>query len=113
MNRLVKILFLLFLPFLGIAQDTATIISSSDFDETSDQVFLATMGGWLFRQGNDTAWSGQDMEVSGWKKLKPTELSSAYADKNGRLEGWFRIKIKMSSDLVTCLRPSVSLTQSY
>jgi hypothetical protein len=92
MNRLVKILFLLFLPFLGIAQDTATIISSSDFDETSDQVFLAT---------------------SGWKKLKPTELSSAYADKNGRLEGWFRIKIKMSSDLVTCLRPSVSLTQSY
>ena len=50
-------------------------------------------------QGNDTAWAGKDINTSGWKKLKPSEFSAKYADPNGKAEGWFRIKIKMSSEL--------------
>ena len=99
MNDLVKILLLLLLSFSGKAQDSLIVILPADFDNSSDQVFLGTMNGWLFKAGNDTAWAGNDIEIHSWKKLKPTELSSVYADRNGKLDGWFRIKIKISSDL--------------
>ena len=77
-----------------MAQDSTILISPSDFDKTSEQVFLANMNGWIFRQGNDTAWAGKDIATSGWQKLKPSELSAKYADQNGKAECWFRIKIK-------------------
>ncbi len=60
-------------------------------------MFLANMNGWIFKEGNDAAWAGKNIEISGWKKIKPTELSSKFADKNGRVEGWFRIKIIIDS----------------
>src|SRR5450432_1547442 len=95
----VKILLLLLLPVLGMTQDSVTLISPTDFDKTSGQVYIATMDGWVFREGNDTAWAGKDIESKDWQKLKPSELSAKYADKNGKAECWFRIKIKMSPDL--------------
>ena len=39
----------------------------------------------------------RDYNIAGWNKLKPAELSSKYADKNGKTECWFRIKIKPDS----------------
>jgi two-component system NtrC family sensor kinase len=95
----VKILLLLLFPVLGMAQDSVTLISPSDFTKTSGQVYIAMMDGWVFREGNDTTWAGKDIETKGWQKLKPSELSAGYADKNGKLECWLRIKIKMSPDL--------------
>ena len=56
------------------------------FDKTTDQQYLGATDGWLFKQGSDTAWAKTDIDISGWKKLKPTELSPKYADKNGRVE---------------------------
>lgn len=82
-----------------MAQDSTILISQSDFDKTSEQVFLANMNGWIFRQGNDTAWAGKDITTGGWQKLKPFELSAKYADQNGKAECWFRIKIKLNPDL--------------
>jgi signal transduction histidine kinase len=98
-NLLVKILLLLLLPVLGMAQDSVTLISPSDFSKTSGYVYVATMDGWVFREGNDTTWAGKDLKTRGWQKLKPSELSQKYADQNGKLECWFRIKIKMNPDL--------------
>jgi signal transduction histidine kinase len=93
-------ILLLFL-FLGInfckAQDTTVVLSTKMFDKTSQQLLLAAKDGWIFKQGNDTAWAKKDLDISGWKKLKPTEISAKLADKNGRAEGWFRIKIKPDS----------------
>ncbi len=99
MNHWVKIISLVFLPVFGMAQDSVTLISPSDFTKSSGLVYVATMDGWVFREGNDTAWAGKDLETRGWQKLKPSELSAGYADKNGKLECWFRIKIKMSPEL--------------
>ncbi|HEY4967458.1 MAG TPA: hypothetical protein VII28_13730, partial [Puia sp.] len=99
MNHLLKILLVLLLPAGVMAQDSTILISPSDFDKTSEQVFLANMNGWIFRQGNDTAWAGKDIATSGWQKLKPSELSAKYADQNGKAECWFRIKIKLNPDL--------------
>ena len=91
----------LFLIFCGInfckAQDTTVVLSTSMFDKTTERILLATKDGWIFKQGNDTGWAKKELDVTGWKKLKPTEISAKLADKNGRAEGWFRIKIKPDS----------------
>ena len=87
--------------FVGIhfckAQDTTVLLSPGMFDTTSRLVFLSKMNGWLFRPGNDTAWAKKDLDPAGWKRLKPAELSAKYADKSGRVECWFRIKIKLDA----------------
>src|SRR6185312_10424653 len=91
----------LFLLFFGInfckAQDSAVVLSTNMFDKTNQEILLAAKDGWIFKQGNDTAWAKKDLDITGWKKLKPTEISAKLADKNGRAEGWFRIKIKPDS----------------
>jgi two-component system, NtrC family, sensor kinase len=91
----------LFLLFFGInfckAQDTTVGLSTKMFDKTTQQILLAAKDGWIFKKGNDTAWANKDLDISGWKKLKPTEISAKLADKYGRAEGWFRIKIKPDS----------------
>ena len=99
MNHLVKILLFVLLPTLGMAQDSTTLITPNDFDKTRYQVFISTMNGWVFKEGNDTAWAGKDINTSGWQTLKPSAFSSIYADSKGKAEGWFRLKIKMSGDL--------------
>ena len=92
---------ILFFLFFGVnfckAQDTAVVLSTNMFGKTNQQIFLATKDGWIFKKGNDTAWAKKDLDTKGWRKLKPTELSAKLADKNGRAEGWFRIKIKPDS----------------
>ena len=55
------------------------------------------MDGWFFKTGNDTVWKENDINLEGWKKLRPDQLSSKYVDKDGRLEGWFRIKLRLDS----------------
>jgi two-component system, NtrC family, sensor kinase len=94
MRIYLKTLLLFVLPVFGLAQEKVITITPAMFDEVRDEVPLSTMDGWIFKQGSDTAWARKDINISGWKKLKPSGISAAYADKNGRVEGWFRIKIK-------------------
>ena len=95
MRLYIKILLLLLLPCSGIAQDTTVTISPAM--ATSHSIALGNTDGWLFKQGNDIAWAQKDISTAGWKEIKPSELSGKFADKNGRLEGWLRIKIKLGA----------------
>ena len=95
MRAFIKISLLLLLPFSGMGQDTAITISPGML--TPDYISLGNIDGWIFRPGNDTAWEKSDINIAGWKKMKPSELSEELADKKGRLEGWFRIKIKLDT----------------
>jgi two-component system NtrC family sensor kinase len=54
-------------------------------------------GFWFFKEGNDTSWARKDINMTGWKASRPAELSAKYADKNGRVEGWFRAKIRLDN----------------
>jgi len=94
--KTVFFLLLLAVQFAN-AQDTTVVLSTSMFDKTTERILLAEKDGWIFKKGNDTAWAKKDIDITGWKKLKPTEISAKLADKNGRAEGWFRIKIKPDS----------------
>jgi two-component system NtrC family sensor kinase len=91
----IKILSLLLFVCIHFcsAQDTTLVIKPSMLDKDSLQVFISEMKGWQFKQGNDTAWAKKDIDLTGWGRLMPTELTEKMADKDGRLEGWFRIKI--------------------
>ena len=97
MKLSIRLVLILLLPLTITAQDSIVMISQDMFDGKSDQLFMSAMKGWIFKQGSDTAWAKKNLDPAGWKKLKPTDLSATYADKTGRVEGWFRIKIKMDT----------------
>ena len=99
MKRVLKIFSILLFPLIGLAQDSVIIIKSEDFSKNFDSYALASADGWVFHKGNDINWSKENIDLYGWEKLKPTNLSYKYADKNGRVEGWFRIKIRIDSSL--------------
>ncbi|MGN6602941.1 MAG: sensor histidine kinase [Ginsengibacter sp.] len=97
----VKIVFVLLVLAVQFAkaQDTTVVISANRFDKFTDQLSLANNDGWIFRQGNDSTWARANIDIAGWIKMKEADLSKKHADKNGRVEGWFRIKLKFDSSL--------------
>jgi two-component system NtrC family sensor kinase len=90
----------LIINFCG-AQDKPVIISPKAFNSQFDFVPIDRMDGWYFRAGSDTAWAKSDISMAGWRKLSPLGLSAKYADKNGKVEGWFRITVKLDSSIKT------------
>jgi two-component system, NtrC family, sensor kinase len=98
MNRIKSCItiLLILLEISGIAQDRVLEISASKRGQ-KQQIQLADQEGWVFKGGSNTAWANPDLDDSGWKSMKPTELSTKFADENGRVEGWFRINIQLDS----------------
>ena len=99
MKYFLKIAILLFLPLIGWTQNTVVNITPENFNNEYDSYALGDVSSWIFHQGNDTNWGKKDIDLSSWKKLKPTELSLKYADSKGRVEAWFRVKIKLDRSL--------------
>ena len=79
-----------------LAQDNERVLSTSMF-HSHQRLFLAPVDGWLFRQGNDASWANENIDLTGWKKFNPTELNANMEDETGRVEGWFRLKIKLDN----------------
>src|SRR5262245_23327339 len=79
------------------AQDSITVLSTSMFDKYFQTIPLARMNGWIFKQGNDTNWAISEIDIAGWIKLNPTQLTVKNVDRSGRLEGWLRMRFKLDS----------------
>jgi signal transduction histidine kinase len=99
MKFLKIILFFLLATQFSKAQDTTIVLSSSMLDGRN-QISLENLNGWRFKQGNDISIEKINIDTNGWEKIKPWELSSKYADKNGRVKCWFRIAIQFDSSLL-------------
>lgn len=99
MKNIIKTIFILLLPVFGWAQNSIINITAEKFNKEYDSYSLGDVDGWVFHQGNDSNWAKENIDLSDWKKLKPTEISIKYADENGRAEGWFRTKIKLDNSL--------------
>lgn len=99
MKYFLKIAILLFMPLIGWTQNTVVNITPENFNNEYDSYALGDVSSWIFHQGNDTNWGKKDIDLSGWKTLKPTELSLKYADSTGKVEAWFRVKIKLDRSL--------------
>lgn len=100
MKYLLKIALFLFLPFFGWAQDSVVKITPVKFNKEVNYLDIDAIDGWIFHKGNDSSWAKNNIDTAGWEKLKPTDLSAKYADKNGRVEGWFRIKVTFDRSLL-------------
>ena len=103
MKSTLKILLLVLFPLLGNAQqrnaqDTIVTLSSKDFN-VNESLKLYEKGGWYFRSGNDSNWANATIDMTGWKALLPQNLDAGYTDANGKLEGWFRFKFMIDSNL--------------
>ena len=84
--------------FNSIAQKEV-IVLSADMFKSHQRIFLAPLDGWIFRQGNGPNWADPDLDTNGWETMNLTALNPKMEDKNGRLEGWFRIKIKLDDSM--------------
>src|SRR4030095_7140205 len=99
MKLLVRILLLIILTQTGLAQDTAITLKPEMILKVDRVIPLQLFDGWLFRKGNNPDWAKTNIDLESWEKRKPAELSEKLADKNGKLECWLRIKIRMDSSL--------------
>jgi len=88
----------LFSQLTAWSQEKTVVLSSSMFNERNE-IQLADLDGWLFREGNDPSWADPELDVTDWQQFKPTQLSSDMEDENGKVEGWFRIRIKLDNSL--------------
>lgn len=80
----------------GAAQEGIVELSTNMF-QSHQRLNLATLSEWVFKEGNDPNWANPELNDSGWTVFNPTELSANMEDESGRIEGWFRIKIKLDS----------------
>ncbi|WP_229254075.1 sensor histidine kinase [Dyadobacter sp. NIV53] len=88
--------------FLGLsliqvlAQDTTLTLTTKMFN--SDQLInLSAMQGWVFKAGHNPDWAKSNTNSANWRSFKPVDISAKDADKNGRFEGWFRLKLRLDS----------------
>ena len=72
------------------------------FTEESLQSFgipLDQRLGWIYKEGHNMAWSQNTIDLEGWKRVIPNNIDTSFADKNGRIEGWFRFKFSIDTGL--------------
>ena len=96
MKYVATVVFLLSTFLNGSAQDTTIVLSTSMFN-AQGRINLGEIEHWIFKQGNDPSWADPGISVNNWQHLNPEEITKKQADQNGRLEGWFRMKIKLDS----------------
>ena len=96
MKYLVSVVLLLSTFFCANAQDTTIVLTSSMFN-SEGKIQLGEIEHWLYKQGNDPSWADPGISVKNWQHLNPADITKKNADQNGRLEGWFRLKIKVDS----------------
>jgi len=50
-----------------LALNSPIILSSKTFNPIN-QIFLGSIDGWYFKEGNDTNWSKKDIDITSWQK---------------------------------------------
>jgi signal transduction histidine kinase len=87
-------LFLILISESSFAQQQVEVLSTSQF-QSHDRLFLAPLQSWVFKAGEVVNGGDPNLDTTDWQHLKPTELSPEFEDEQGRIEGWFRIRIKL------------------
>ena len=99
LNLIISLLFSMVCITTGFGQNTKTqdsVVTISNQDAQNRHLYyFNSETPWLYHNGTNNAWSQPNIDLEGWKKLSPKDLNETYADKNGIIEGWFRIKIKL------------------
>ena len=76
-----------------------TLLLSKKMFHDQQEIPLAELSGWLFKQGHDPSWALPGINTTGWKPFPPANITAKMKDADGRVEGWFRIEIETDSSL--------------
>lgn len=96
-TKLLSLFILLHTIHFCKAQDSTVVLDTSMFNKYAQTIPLTSLNGWIYKQGNDTNWSKNKINTTGWVKLNPLQLTAKDADKEGKLEGWLRMKFKLDN----------------
>jgi two-component system, NtrC family, sensor kinase len=99
MKILAAFVIILNLCFSTVRAQEEVVTLESGMFQPHQRIFLAPLDGWLFKQGHDPNWANPDLDISGWEKMNLTALNPKMKDESGRIEGWFRIKIRLDESL--------------
>ena len=100
LQKLLVFALLLFYGATTKSQDTIVVLSAKQFDKF-DQLGIAAYKGWVYHAGNNKAWAQKEVNTSAWQKRNPFDVNAKDANKTGRAEGWFRIKVRIDSSLAS------------
>ena len=98
MKRLILVILSISSILFLQAQEKVLELSLSDLNGQG-VIKLRDNDYWLFHSGNDSSFSDLDIDTKDWEQLTPTQITKDLADENNRIEGWFRLKIKIDKDL--------------
>ena len=79
------------------AQESMLIISDTMFSSEKGFCIISEKDGWIFKAGNVPNAADVNLDTKDWTKFKPADISTKNLDKNGRFEGWFRIKVRFKN----------------
>ncbi len=80
----------------ALAQDTTLVLNTGMFSP-GQIISLATLPGWVYQPGPAPNGADSTLSTVGWQKRKPSDLSVNDATKMGRVEGWFRLRLRLDS----------------
>ncbi|RPD94452.1 hypothetical protein EGM88_11960, partial [Aureibaculum marinum] len=80
----------------GLALDTIVHFTESDLDPLFG-LTLKNSAGWIFKSGNEKDSSPVNIDLRGWERLSPSQISNDMADSSGKFEGWFRLQFTIDS----------------
>ena len=80
----------------GLALDTIVHFTKADLDSIFG-LRLTNKAGWIFKSGNKQDASPVDIDLAGWERLNPSQITNDMADSSGKFEGWFRLQFTIDS----------------
>ncbi|WP_233098804.1 ATP-binding protein [Aureibaculum flavum] len=83
-----------------LALDTIVHFTKSDLDPLFGLI-IKNRAGWIFKSGNDQDSSPIDIDLRGWERLSPSQISNDMADSSGKFEGWFRLQFTIDSAIAS------------
>jgi len=80
----------------GLALDTIIHFTKADVDPLFG-LTLKNKEGWIFKSGNEKDLSPVEIDLAGWERLSPSEITNDMVDSSGKFEGWFRLQFTIDS----------------
>ncbi|MGB2759165.1 MAG: hypothetical protein WBC58_04345, partial [Maribacter stanieri] len=80
----------------GLALDTIIHFTKADVDPLFG-LTLKNREGWIFKSGNEKDLSPVEIDLAGWERLSPSEITNDMVDSSGKFEGWFRLQFTIDS----------------
>ena len=82
-----------------LAQDQVLSLSQDDVDKKTWSLDLSKQAEWIFQPGHQINYADPKLNTRNWLKMNPAQLPDSLANEEGKLEGWFRLKIRVDTSL--------------